>query len=122
MMAALDLLGRRWTLRVIWELGQSPAGFRELRRRADQMSSSVLAERLRQLTEVGIVRTDDDGAYHLTDLGQGLQPALEPLRTWAETWSATLAPTPPPTAPPPDTPPPDTPPSDTPPSDTPARA
>jgi len=101
MMAALDLLGRRWTLRVIWELGQSPAGFRELRRRADQMSSSVLAERLRQLTEVGIVRTDDDGAYHLTDLGQGLQPALEPLRTWAETWSATLAPTPPP----PDTPP-----------------
>ena len=94
MMAALDLLGRRWTLRVIWELGQSPAGFRELRRRADQMSSSVLAERLRQLSEVGIVSTDDDGTYHLTDLGQGLQPALEPLRAWAETWSATLTPDP----------------------------
>ena len=47
MMAALDLLGQRWTLRVIWELQLRPAGFRELRRRADAMSSSVLADRLR---------------------------------------------------------------------------
>src|ERR1700744_4606324 len=80
MMAALDLLGRRWMLRVIWELQQSPAGFRELRRRADAMSSSVLADRLRQLTEAGIICTDPDGVYRLTELGRGLEPALEPLR------------------------------------------
>lgn len=88
MMAALDLLGRRWMLRVIWELQQSPAGFRELRRRADAMSSSVLADRLRQLTEAGIVSTDPDGVYRLTELGRGLEPALEPLRAWSQTWSA----------------------------------
>jgi DNA-binding HxlR family transcriptional regulator len=87
MMAALDLLGRRWMLRVIWELQQSPAGFRELRRRADDMSSSVLADRLRQLGEAGIVATDAAGVYHLTELGAGLQPALEPLRRWAYDWS-----------------------------------
>jgi len=33
MMAALDLLGQRWTLRVIWELQQQPAGFRDTTRR-----------------------------------------------------------------------------------------
>jgi DNA-binding HxlR family transcriptional regulator len=90
MMAALDLLGRRWTMRVIWELQQGPAGFRELRRRADAMSSSVLADRLRELCEVGIVTTDADGVYHLTELGRGLRPALEPLLDWAERWSAEM--------------------------------
>jgi DNA-binding HxlR family transcriptional regulator len=90
MMAALDLLGRRWTLRVIWELQQGPAGFRELRRRADAMSSSVLADRLRELCEMGIATTDTDGVYHLTELGHGLRPALEPLRAWAERWSAEM--------------------------------
>jgi DNA-binding HxlR family transcriptional regulator len=93
MMAALDLLGRRWTPRVIWELQQGPAGFRELRRRADTMSSSVLADRLRQLRELGIVRTDDAGVYHLTELGSGLESALEPLRLWAQDWAAGLPPT-----------------------------
>ncbi|ARF53705.1 transcriptional regulator [Streptomyces gilvosporeus] len=90
MMAALDLLGRRWALRVIWELQQEPAGFRELRRRADGMSSSVLTDRLRELTEVGIVTTGADGVYHLTELGDALRPSLEPLRVWADRWSAEL--------------------------------
>ena len=89
MMAALDLLGQRWTLRVIWELQQRPAGFRELRRRADAVSSSVLADRLRRLVEAGIIATEPDGRYSLTELGQGLGPALKPLETWAERWAAT---------------------------------
>lgn len=93
MMAALDLLGRRWTLRVIWELQQAPAGFRELRRRTGEMSSSVLADRLRQLTDAGIVATDESGAYQLTELGRGLGPALDPLNAWAHRW-ATLTATP----------------------------
>ncbi|MEU6377034.1 helix-turn-helix domain-containing protein [Streptomyces sp. NPDC046909] len=91
MMAALDLLGRRWTLRVIWELRHGPVGFRELRLRADAMSSSVLADRLRELTEVGIVTTDADGVYRLTELGEALRPSLEPLSAWAQRWAAELS-------------------------------
>ena len=30
-MALLDLLGRRWTLRIVWELREEPKRFRELR-------------------------------------------------------------------------------------------
>ncbi|WP_157545734.1 winged helix-turn-helix transcriptional regulator [Hamadaea tsunoensis] len=48
-MAALDLFGRRWNLRVVWELRHGPVGFRDLRQRCDNMSSSVLGpERGRQ--------------------------------------------------------------------------
>jgi len=91
MMAALDLLGQRWILRLIWELQQDqPLGFRELRRRADHMSSSVLTDRLAGLAEAGLLTTDEDGRYRLTDLGNTLGPALEPLRTWAITWAQTL--------------------------------
>ena len=48
-MAALDLLGRRWALRLLWELRGGPVGARALRERCDGMSSSVLYERLTEL-------------------------------------------------------------------------
>jgi DNA-binding HxlR family transcriptional regulator len=52
------------------------------------MSSSMLAKRLRELEDAGLVTTGDDGAYQLTGLGRGLGPALEPLRSWASDWAA----------------------------------
>ena len=88
-MAALDLLGRRWTLRVVWELYQQPAGFRELQRRCDQMSSSVLNTRLNELTEARIVVGDADG-YRLTALGRDLVTALAPLQAWSKRWDRAI--------------------------------
>ena len=55
-MAALDLLGRRWALRVLWELRDGTrSSFRELRERCDQMSTSVLNQRLAELRDAGLV-------------------------------------------------------------------
>ena len=51
------------------------------------MSSSVLYERLRELTAASLVRRDDKDAYRLTDLGVALGAALEPLEAWAQRWS-----------------------------------
>ena len=45
LMAALDLLGRRWTLRIMWELRGGPLGARALRERCSQMSSIALPSR-----------------------------------------------------------------------------
>ena len=85
-MALLDLLGRRWALRVIWELRVSPGPtFRELQARCDGVSSSVLAERLRELGEAGIVTHAGEG-YTLTDQGRTLLALLLPLNAWASTW------------------------------------
>jgi DNA-binding HxlR family transcriptional regulator len=87
-MALLDLLGRRWTLRVLWELREETLGFRELQARCDAMSASVLSQRLRELREAGIVETDAAGVNRLTSDGSGLLDALGPLDRWAKRWSA----------------------------------
>jgi len=83
-MALLDLLGRRWALRVLWELRAGPATFRELRARCDDMSPSVLNTRLRELREAGIV--EDAGGYSLTRRGRKLLAALAPLDAWSRGW------------------------------------
>lgn len=91
--AALDLLGRRWALRVLWELRDGePIGFRELRDRCDEMSSSVLRDRLVELAEAAVVVQDDDGSYRLDRLGLALLDALAPLDAWAKRWDRTTAP------------------------------
>src|SRR6185295_3839002 len=76
-MALLDLLGRRWALRVLWELrdGARPT-FRELQARCGEISSSVLNDRLRELREAGIVDGGASGGYGLTDEGSELLRAL----------------------------------------------
>ncbi|MHC3472272.1 winged helix-turn-helix transcriptional regulator [Streptomyces sp. 7R007] len=95
-MAALDLLGRRWTLRVIWELHRhAPTGFRDLQRHCDGMSSSVLSTRLAELREAGIAAPDSDGAWTLTPLGTGLVTAMGPLLEWSRVWADTRGVTPP---------------------------
>lgn len=86
-MAALDLLGRRWALRILWELRVGPLGARALRERCDTMSSSVLYERLSELTSAGLVARTDDGGYALTELGDSLGTALSPLDAWARRWA-----------------------------------
>jgi DNA-binding HxlR family transcriptional regulator len=90
-MAAMDLLGRRWTLRILWELRQGPLGARALQNRCDQMSSSVLYGRLRELCEAHLVQGGGTDAYVLTELGASLGIALEPLNAWATKWSARTA-------------------------------
>jgi DNA-binding HxlR family transcriptional regulator len=86
-MALLDLLGRRWTLRIVWELRDGPLLFRELQERCDGMSSSVLNQRLRELREAGVVEQADRG-YALSEEGRMLHAAYEPLNEWAERWAA----------------------------------
>jgi DNA-binding HxlR family transcriptional regulator len=90
-MAALDLLGRRWAMRILWELRDGPLGFRELQQRCDGMSSSVLRDRLDELRAAAIVTTDAEGAYVLTELGGDLGDALGPLSKWSERWARELS-------------------------------
>jgi DNA-binding HxlR family transcriptional regulator len=85
-MALLDLLGRRWTLRVIWELREGPLSFRELQARCGQVSSSVLNQRLAELRAAAVVEHAGDG-YELTSEGQRLLALYPPLEAWAERWA-----------------------------------
>jgi DNA-binding HxlR family transcriptional regulator len=87
-MAALDLLGRRWSLRILWELRDGPLGARELRRRCDDVSPSVLYSRLAELREAALVDQDDQDRYLLTPIGARLRKAIHPLDKWSEDWAA----------------------------------
>jgi DNA-binding HxlR family transcriptional regulator len=87
-MALLDLLGRRWALRVLWELRDGdPLTFRELQTRCGDVSSSVLNDRLRELREASIVTAQRGAGYQLTSEGQDLLAALMPLDAWSRRWA-----------------------------------
>jgi DNA-binding HxlR family transcriptional regulator len=87
-MALLDLLGRRWALRILWELRDGQAvTFRELQARCGDISSSVLNDRLRELRDAGIVTTEPAGGYQLSDEGHDLLQALAPIDAWAKRWA-----------------------------------
>lgn len=90
LMAALDLFGRRWSLRVVWELRAGELGFRPLQQRCDNMSSSVLSQRLTELADARLVYQLPDSRYALTPLGQRAHQALLPLVRWSGEWAEEL--------------------------------
>jgi DNA-binding HxlR family transcriptional regulator len=90
-MAALDLLGRRWSLRIVWELLARSAGFRDLQSRCGDISASVLSTRLQELGQAAIVETDAHGKWRLTRLGAELIEALSGLQSWSAKWAKRVA-------------------------------
>ena len=89
-MALLDLLGRRWTLRIVWELREKPKRFRDLQ---DLIGASptIVNTRLAELREAKLVELDADSGYRLTALGKELLRLFLPLHTWSEKWAKAAA-------------------------------
>ncbi|TAJ82414.1 helix-turn-helix domain-containing protein [Reyranella sp.] len=85
-MRLLDLLGRRWTLRIVWELREEPKRFRDLQ---DLIGASptIVNTRLAELREAKLVELDDSVGYRLTALGRELLQLFLPLHTWSEKWA-----------------------------------
>jgi len=89
MNALFDLLGRRWALGVLWNLGDGPATFRELQDRCGGVSPSILNSRIKDLREAGIVERTENG-YELTRRGRELREIIVPVGKWAVSWSKEL--------------------------------
>ena len=82
-MALLALVGRRWALRVLWELRDGePRTFRALQERCGGLSSSVLNARVAELRDAGVLESVE-GGYRLTAAGRELGDLLLPLNAWA---------------------------------------
>ena len=92
MLALLDLLGRRWALRILWELRQQPASFQALQRRCDSMSTSVLSRRLGDLRDAQLVEKDQAGDYALTESGSRLLACLDGIDEWTQEWARRIRP------------------------------
>jgi len=88
-MALFDLLGRRWSMGVIWNLSRGPDTFRGLQASCESISPSVLNHRLRELREAGLIEKTEVG-YALTVMGRGLFAVLEPMGRWSLQWAKEL--------------------------------
>ena len=85
-MALLDLLGRRWTLRIIWELRDGPLTSRALRSACDDASPTVVQTRLSEMREAGFIELLPGDGYGLTAMGQELRESFRPLYRFADRW------------------------------------
>jgi DNA-binding HxlR family transcriptional regulator len=86
-MALLELLGHRWTMRVLWELRAERRTFRSLQHACDGVSPAVLNDRLRELRDARLVDLEGGEGYGLTALGGELLERFSPIVAWAEKWS-----------------------------------
>jgi DNA-binding HxlR family transcriptional regulator len=88
---ALDVVGERWTLLIARELLLGPRRFTDLAEGLPGIGSSVLAKRLKELEQSGLVtkRTLPPPAasvvYELTNHGRALGPVLAVLADWGLT-------------------------------------
>lgn len=87
--AALDKIGGKWKLLILWHLCQGPQQFNQLKRSVGGISTKVLSDQLRELQEDGLIsRTPLDTRppqviYAVTDAGKNLNPVMEHLYTWS---------------------------------------
>jgi DNA-binding HxlR family transcriptional regulator len=84
-MVLLDLLGRRWALRILWELRDCRLNFRDLLDLLEG-NSGALNTRIKELRHAGIVDHLDGHGYGLTPEGKRLLESMMPLHHWAERW------------------------------------
>ena len=86
MNALFDLLGRRWALGILWNLGDGPATFRDPQERCGGVSPSILNGRIKELKDSGIIERTLEG-YALTPRGRELREIIVPIGKWAIHWS-----------------------------------
>jgi DNA-binding HxlR family transcriptional regulator len=85
---SLDVIGERWALLVVRELLLGPKRFNDLLAGLPGASPNVISQRLRDLTESGVIRQRDLGpparvrVYELTDWGRDLEPVVLHLGQW----------------------------------------
>ncbi|MFE3647749.1 winged helix-turn-helix transcriptional regulator [Streptomyces sp. NPDC059152] len=94
--AAVDIIGGKWKVLLLWALAQGPRRFGQLRRELPKISEKVLAQQLRELETDGIVHREvfdqvpPKVEYSLTGLGASLNEALAPLGAWGRLHMASL--------------------------------
>jgi DNA-binding HxlR family transcriptional regulator len=86
--AALEIIGGKWKLLILWALSSGHRRFGELRRRVVGISEKMLIQQLRELEADEIVERKDyrevppKVEYSLTPFGVTLLQALRPLCEW----------------------------------------
>jgi DNA-binding HxlR family transcriptional regulator len=89
---AIELIGKRWTGAIVCALTEGPMRFGELGKAVPGLSDRLLSQRLRELEDEGLVEREVEAGtpvrvtYSLTEMGEGLGPAIHELKSWARAW------------------------------------
>ena len=89
---ASEILAERWTPLIVRELVAGSHRFNEIERALPGISRSLLASRLRQLEDAGVVvrlpyAPSKVSEYHLSEAGRELKPVIEALGAWGVRWA-----------------------------------
>jgi DNA-binding HxlR family transcriptional regulator len=81
---AVERVGERWALLIVRDLLGGARRYSDLKASLPRIPTNILSDRLRELTEAGVVRRVPTvrGGYELTPLGRGLAPVVEALERW----------------------------------------
>ena len=92
--AAFELIGRKWTALIVKALLVKDRCFAEIERSVPDLSSRMLALRMKELEAAGILTRSVSGespirvTYSLTEKGRALGPVVDALEVWARAWPA----------------------------------
>lgn len=90
---AMDIVGGKWKMVILWHLRHGILRFNELRRLLEGITQKMLTQQVRELEESGLIsRTvypvvPPKVEYALTEEGQKLIPALEMLCQWSSAYA-----------------------------------
>jgi DNA-binding HxlR family transcriptional regulator len=89
---AIELIGARWSGAVLRVLLAGASRFSDLKAAIPGISDTMLAHRLRELGDAGMVErrvlptTPVRVEYHLTEMGRDIEPVLDALIVWSHAW------------------------------------
>ena len=87
-MQLIDILGKKWVLRILWELKPGACTFRQLQSRCGDLSPTTINARIKDLCEARFVVKTADAGYALTAQGEELIELFLPLNDFASRWKS----------------------------------
>lgn len=85
---AVDLIGGKWKVVILWHLSEKTLRFNEIRRIFPDITHKMLAQQLRELESDGIIhrkvyaQSPPKVEYSLTEFGRSLTPLLQAMNHW----------------------------------------
>jgi DNA-binding HxlR family transcriptional regulator len=98
--AIVERVGRRWNSAILLALARSATRFSEIIARVDGLSDRMLAARLKELEQMGLIdrivepTTPVSVRYRLTERGRELLASLQPLVRYGARWESPRPPAP----------------------------
>ncbi len=92
--ATARIVGRKWTLLIIYHLLERPRRFCELQELLGGVNPTTLSQRLKMLESAGLLHRHERLTvppwvqYELTEKGEALRPVIESMANWGRTWLA----------------------------------